>query len=61
MKCIVIRFPDPERRSRRPDAVDRDPSESAVVIILPIVRIEHYDQFMDDVPPRRRKRRPRRD
>lgn len=49
----VIRFPDPERKSRNPDAVDRDPAE-AVIIILPIVRVESYD----DPPPRRRKRRP---
>jgi hypothetical protein len=31
----VVRFRDYDRRSRQPDAVDRDPGESAVIIILP--------------------------
>ena len=35
----VVRFADYERRSRNPDAVSpRDPSESAVIIILPVIR-----------------------
>ena len=38
----VIRFRDYEKRSRHADAVDRDPAESAVIIILPIIRIERY-------------------
>jgi hypothetical protein len=33
----VLRFPDPERKSREPDAVTRDPAD-AVVIIFPAVR-----------------------
>ena len=51
----VIRFPDPDRRSREPDAILRNPSESALIIILPIVRIERLDKAP---PPRRRRRRP---
>jgi hypothetical protein len=44
MSGIVIRFPDPERRSRDADAVEvRDPSESAIIIILPIIRVERFD------------------
>jgi hypothetical protein len=40
----VVIFPDPERRSRDADAVEvRDPSESAIIIILPIVRVERFD------------------
>jgi hypothetical protein len=35
----VIRFADYERRSREPDAVSpRDPADSAIVIILPVIR-----------------------
>ena len=34
----VIRFPDVDRRSRNPDAVDRDPTQAAVVIVLPVIR-----------------------
>ena len=49
MTAQVIRFRDYERH-RDPDAVDRDPSESAVVIILPVVRVDHYDQFLDFTP-----------
>ena len=40
----VIRFPDPERRSRDADALGpRDPYDSAVIIILPTVRIERFE------------------
>jgi hypothetical protein len=31
----VIRFPDIERRSRNPDAVPRDPADTAVIVVLP--------------------------
>ena len=34
----VIRFPDVEHRSRNPDAVPRDPADSALIIILPVIR-----------------------
>ena len=33
----VVRFPDADRRSRKPDAVPRDPAECDV-IILPVIR-----------------------
>lgn len=37
----VIRICDYEKRSREPDALGpRDPTETAVVIILPVIRIE---------------------
>lgn len=35
----VIRFADYEQKSRNPDAVSpRDPADSAIVIILPVIR-----------------------
>jgi hypothetical protein len=34
----VIRFPDVERRSRNPAAVLRDLADSALIIILPVIR-----------------------
>jgi hypothetical protein len=52
----VVHFPDVDRRSRHPDAVHRDLSESAVVIILPIVRVERYEE---EKRPRRRRSRVR--
>lgn len=58
MSGIVIRFADYERRSQDADAVGpRDPCESAVIIILPVVRIE---KFVDDGYDERRGRRRRR-
>jgi hypothetical protein len=41
MSAKVIRFSDHNRKSREPDAVDRDPAEHNV-IILPVVRVERY-------------------
>lgn len=39
----IVRLADYEQRSRAPDAVSpRDPAESAVIIILPMVRVERY-------------------
>jgi hypothetical protein len=41
MSAQIVRFPpDSERRSRNPDAIDRDLTESALIIILPVVRVE---------------------
>lgn len=40
----VIRFRDYERRSREPDAVDRDPAEPCIIVILPIIKVERYVQ-----------------
>lgn len=39
----VIRFPDPERRSRNPDAVERPYDEPCVIIILPIIKVERFE------------------
>ena len=40
----VIRFPDPEHRSRQADAAfPRDPGDSAIIIVLPVIRIERYE------------------
>lgn len=40
----VVRFCDFEKRSREPDAAQpRDPCDSAVIIILPVIRVENYD------------------
>lgn len=53
MRDNVVRFADYERRSREPDAFpERDPS-SATIIILPLVKVERYDD--DDLfePPQR--------
>jgi hypothetical protein len=58
---IVVTFPETAcgRRSSRSIAAD---SESATVIILPVVRIEHYDDEPTEDEPgrgqRRRRRRP---
>ena len=40
----VIRLPDIERKSRHADAIDRDPAESALIIILPVIRIERFNE-----------------
>jgi hypothetical protein len=41
----VIRFADYEQKSRNPDAVSpRDPADSAVVIVLPMIRVERTDE-----------------
>ena len=50
MTAEIVCFPDPHRHTRHADAVHRDHADSAVIIILPIVRIESYAE------PRRRKR-----
>jgi hypothetical protein len=40
-KIKVLRFSDYDRKSREPDSLGpRDPCDSAVIIILPVVRIE---------------------
>ncbi len=39
-KAQVFRFRDYDQRSQEPDAVDRDPSKSAMIIIMPMVRVE---------------------
>lgn len=41
----VIRFCDYERKSQEPDAAieERDPGASAVIVILPVIRIERHD------------------
>lgn len=44
----VIRIRDYERKSREPDAVDRDPAEPCTIYILPVVRIERTP----DHPPK---------
>jgi hypothetical protein len=45
MTQAVLRISDFERRSREPDAVSpRDPSDSAVIIVLPVIRVERYDE-----------------
>ena len=37
----IIRFADYEQRSKNPDAVSpRDPADSAIVIVLPVIRVE---------------------
>lgn len=57
MTARIVRYPDPERRSRNADAVHRDPGDSAIIIVLPIIRIERYAE----PKPRRRvkaRRRP---
>jgi hypothetical protein len=43
MSANIIWFQDYERKSRNPDAVNRDLC-NADVIILPVVRIERADQ-----------------
>jgi hypothetical protein len=49
----VVRFADFERKSRSADAQtdERDPADTAVVIILPIIRIERHVE-----KPKRRRR-----
>jgi hypothetical protein len=43
----VIRIADYERRD--PDAVSpRDPADSAIIIILPVVRIERFGEDDED-------------
>ena len=44
----VVRFPDPEKRSRNADAVHRDPDDSAIIIVLPIIRVERYAPVTPD-------------
>jgi hypothetical protein len=50
MTAKIIRYRDPERKSRHADSVDRDPGDSAIIIVLPIIRIERYAE----PKPRRR-------
>lgn len=47
MSAQVVRLKDYERRSREPDAIDRDPTESAVIIIIPLIRIERYRDIVE--------------
>lgn len=49
----VVRYLDPERKSKHADAVDRDLADSAIIIVLPIIRIERYAE----PPPKPRVRR----
>ncbi len=40
----VLRFADYEQRSRNADALPlRNPADSAIIIVLPIIRVERYD------------------
>lgn len=41
----VIRIRDYERVSRKPDAVDRDPTEPVTIIVLPVIRIERLGEM----------------
>lgn len=53
--CEVIKFPDPEKRCRNPDAAGpRGDAEPAVIISLPVIRIEPEP----DEPAKKPKRRP---
>jgi hypothetical protein len=47
MPATIIRFADYEQRSKNPDAVHRDPSDSALIILLPVIRIERYEHRVD--------------
>jgi hypothetical protein len=48
MAAEVIRFADYEQRSREPDAAHpRNPADAAVIIVLPVIRIERYDFRME--------------
>jgi hypothetical protein len=48
----VVRFADYERRSLNPDACEpRNPSDAAVIIILPIIRVEHMPDEQPDHRP----------
>jgi hypothetical protein len=39
----VVRFSDFEQKSRNADSVSpRDPSDSAIIILLPLVRVERH-------------------
>ena len=50
----VIRFSDYERKSRDADAVSpRDPADSAIIIVLPVIRLERYAE--PSAPARGRK------
>jgi hypothetical protein len=42
MTAKIVRYPDPDRKSRHADSVDRDLADSAIIIVLPIIRIERY-------------------
>jgi hypothetical protein len=54
MSAEIVRFPD------RCRPVRRDITESALVIVLPVVRIEHYADPVEPVKPKvRRKARTR--
>jgi len=44
MSVKIVRYPDPERKSRNADSVDRDLADSAIIIVLPIIRIERYTE-----------------
>jgi hypothetical protein len=48
MPAEIIRFSDYERKSRNADAVERDPADTAIIIVLPVIRIERYD--FDEFP-----------
>lgn len=40
----VLRFCDYDKKSREPDALGpRDPADTAVIIILPMIRKERHD------------------
>jgi hypothetical protein len=44
----VVRFSDYEKRSRDPHAVSpRNPSDTAVIVVLPVVRTERYVDRME--------------
>jgi hypothetical protein len=56
----VVKFPGVWRRARTGKSTGKK-AESAIVVILPVVRIERFDQRYEPEPIRaqRRRRRPR--
>lgn len=41
----VVRLCDYEKRSREPDAEAlRDPADTAVIIVMPIIRVERFEK-----------------
>jgi len=48
----IIRLRPPDRCD--PDAVHRDPADTCTIIVLPIVRVERFNDDTDNHHPRRR-------